>query len=400
VYRTNDRNSVLFSDRGSARELEKPRTDWQRSGGAGHVFFWPVHNSSSMLRGFMMWNLVVYRLILMCTRYVWGCHIGELELEHAVRVDAHIATLAGANLVSVPPPQFVVGACAMALANETSATHCLSVVLATIATPTHCAESAEFLVPPQSGLNTLAPLHDVFVDDGVCSALLFPKLTSTVHGTAGLLGNAVWAMWMRIRQVLHATVGRAPWSILFVQAAWSFSSFGNFVRFVLGPWRVDSATETSMTCCLFLRDVCPSMVHGRIVVTHIHQHVVTPVLVALTYYIPSTTIESTWTWVATQMLSAVWPCFVLHFGQAWTFCVGHCLTVVLLVWHLCLGRHCVRALSLTAALLLATCVLPGYLSSVICMLPWVYSIYPCTRAYVYFVHVALHPSAGTFATRT
>ena len=174
----------------------------------------------------------------MCTRYVWGCHIGELELEHAVRVDAHIATLAGANLVSVPPPPFVVGACAMVLTNETSATHCLSVVLATIATPTNCAESAEFLVPPQFGLNTLAPLHDVFVDDGVCSALLFPKLTSTVHGTAGLLGNAMWAMWMRIWQVLHATVGRAPWSILCVQAAWSTSAFGNFVRFVSGAWRI------------------------------------------------------------------------------------------------------------------------------------------------------------------
>ena len=121
------------------------------------------------------------------------------------------------------------------------------------------------------------------------------------------------------------------------------------------------------------------MVHGQIVVSHIHQHAVTPVMVALTSYSPSSTIESTWTWLCTQVLPAVWPWFVWHFGQSWTFCVGHCLTVVLLVWHLCLGRHCVRALSLTAALLLATCVLPGYLSSVICMLPWVYSIYPCTR---------------------
>ena len=191
-----------------------------------------------MLRGFMMWNLVVYRMILMCNRYASGCHFGELELVHAVRLDTHIATLAGANLVSVPPPPFVVGACAMVLTNETSATHCLSVVLATIATPTNCAESAEFLVPPQFGLNTLAPLCDAFVDDGVCSALLFPKLTSTVHGTAGLLGNAMWAMWMRIWQVLHATVGRAPWSILCVQAAWSTSAFGNFGRFVSGEWRI------------------------------------------------------------------------------------------------------------------------------------------------------------------
>ena len=193
-----------------------------------------------MLRGFLMWNLVFYRLILMCTRCASGCHIGELELVHAVRLDTHIATLSltGANLVSVPPPPFVVGACAMILANGTSATHCLSVVLATIATPTNCAESAEFLVPRQSGLNPFSPLRDAFVDDGVCSAVLFPKLTSTVHGTAGFVGNAMWAMWKRIWQVLHATVGRAPWSILCDQAAWSSSAFGNFVRFVSGAWRI------------------------------------------------------------------------------------------------------------------------------------------------------------------
>ena len=171
-----------------------------------------------MVRGFMMSNLVVYRLILICTRFALGCHIGELERMHAVRVDAHTIAnlpLPGASLLSGPQPSFVVGDCAMCLANQTSTTHCLTGVLTTLATPTNCAESAEFMVP-RSGLGTVAPLRDPFVDDGVCSALLFPKLTSTVHGTAGLLGNAMWAMLTRIGQVLHAIVGRAPCLILFV----------------------------------------------------------------------------------------------------------------------------------------------------------------------------------------
>jgi hypothetical protein len=193
-----------------------------------------LHNCNIMVRVFMMSNLVVYRLILICTRFALGCHIGELELVHVVRVDANIATLplpvAGANLLSGPQLSFVVGDCAMCLANQTSATHCLAGVLATLATPTNCAESAEFMVP-RSGLGTVTPLRDPFVDDGVCSALLFPKLTSTVHGTAGLLGNATWAMLTRIGLVLHAIDGRAPCLILFVQLAWSLG-VGPFVRFV------------------------------------------------------------------------------------------------------------------------------------------------------------------------
>ena len=97
------------------------------------------------------------------------------------------------------------------------------------------------------------------------------------------------------------------------------------------------------------------------------------------------------------MLPALRTWFVWYLDQSWTLCVGHCLSVVLLIWHLCLGRHRLRALSLTAALSLATCVLPGYVSSLICIVPLVYSIYPCTYAHVCFVHPVPHPSAFTYA---
>ena len=171
------------------------------------------------------------------------------------------------------------------------------------------------------------------------------------------------------------------------------------VRFgFMSRWTVVSmATEhVQMTVFCFVRDMCTSMLHGRYVVSHLHQHVVHPVMVALLFCIPSSTIESTWTWVCTQVLPVVWSCFVWHLGQSWTLCVSHCLSVVLLMWHLCLGRHRLRAIGLTVALLLATCFLPGYLSSVICMLPLVYSIYPCTWAHMCFVHPAPHPSALTY----
>ena len=65
-----------------------------------------------MVRGFLMWSLIVYRLILTCTRFASGCRIGELEPFDTVRVHAHISThaLVGANLPSGPLPSLLVGA--------------------------------------------------------------------------------------------------------------------------------------------------------------------------------------------------------------------------------------------------------------------------------------------------
>ena len=147
---------------------------------------------------------------------------------------------------------------------------------------------------------------------------------------------------------------------------------------------------------MFVHDLCTSMVNGQYVLSLVHEHVAHPVMVALQFCIPSSASESTWTWICTQVLPALWTCFVWHLDQSWILCVGHCLSVVLLIWHLCLGLHRSRALGLTAALLLATCFLPSYLSSVICMLPLVFSIYPCTWAHICFVHSAPHPSALTY----
>ena len=209
-----------------------------------------------MVRSVIMWSLVVYRLILMCTRYASGCHIGQPQNVRAVRVDIHLpverANMLGvpptsfvdghcamrlANMLGVPPTSFVDGHCAMRLANQTSTSHCLTGVLVTIASPTDCANSAEFMVP-HSGFVACEPI----ADDGVCGALFFPKLTSTVHGTAGLLGNAICAILTRIWQVLHAIVGRAPCLIVFVQGAWSLG-VGHFVRFVSDACR-SLATNT------------------------------------------------------------------------------------------------------------------------------------------------------------
>jgi len=50
--------------------------------------------------------------------------------------------------------------------------------------------------------------------------------------------------------------------------------------------------------------------------------------------------------------------------------------MVLLMWHLCLGRHRLRAAGVTAALVFTNCVLPGNLSAIVCLLSWMYSIYP------------------------
>ena len=193
----------------------------------------------------IMWNLVVYRLILMCTRYASGCHIGEPQKVRAVNVDTQTAThihLESANLLGVPPPSLV-GHCANHLTNQTSSSHCLTGVFVTIASPTGCANSAEFMVP-QSGFVA----RDPFADDGVCGALFFPKLTSTVHGTAGLLGNAIWAISTRIWQVLHAIVGRAPCLILFVQGARSLG-VGHFVRFVSDACRVGQLSRWQQNTC-------------------------------------------------------------------------------------------------------------------------------------------------------
>jgi hypothetical protein len=63
---------------------KKPRTDCNGPAERCTAFVTFSHNFTSFLRASMMW-------ILMCTRFASGC--GELEHVHAVRVDAHIATL-------------------------------------------------------------------------------------------------------------------------------------------------------------------------------------------------------------------------------------------------------------------------------------------------------------------
>ncbi len=193
-----------------------------------------------MARGFLMWNLIMYRLILICTRFASGCYTDMPQHVHAVRVHAHVRihahancthALVGANLPTEPQSQLV-GDLAMCLANQTVTARCLT-GMATIASPTHCAQSAESMVPEWAPIIS-SPVRDRNAEDGLCSALLSPKPTSTVHGTAGVLGNATWAMCMRIGQVLHALVARAPWLSLLVPVAWTTSALGNCGRFVHG----------------------------------------------------------------------------------------------------------------------------------------------------------------------
>ena len=193
-----------------------------------------------MMRGFMMWNLVVYRVILMCTRFASGCHIGELEHGHVVRVHAQFAThsFADANLPSQPQPSPLSGDMTSCLVNEVTV-HCLAGLTA-VATPTSCAQSAESMVPDSVSTIRL-PMRDRNVDDGLCSALLSPKPTSTVHGTAGVLGNAFWAMCMRCGQVVRALMARFPWLSVLMPAVWSTSALGHFGRFVHGVWCISDA---------------------------------------------------------------------------------------------------------------------------------------------------------------
>jgi hypothetical protein len=158
----------------------------------------------------------------------------------------------------------------MCLVNQTSMTNCLTGVLVTIGTPAHtdCAKSAEVTVP-DSGCSTRSPLLYQIVDDCLCSALAFPKLKSTAHasGTTEVLGNAMLTMWIRIRQVLHAVVGRAraPWRILFVQVAWPWSSYAFALIFAIcsvsiqmhGALQLESATRNlQMAVCFSYVFVC------------------------------------------------------------------------------------------------------------------------------------------------
>jgi len=193
-----------------------------------------------MMRGFMMWNLVVYRVILMCTRFASGCHIGELEHGRAVRVHAQFAThsLADANLPSQPQATPLSGDMTSCLVNEVTV-RCL-VGLAAIATPTSCAQSAESMVADSASIIRLS-IRDCHVDDGLCSSLLSPKPTSNVHGTGGVLGNAFWAMCMHFGQVVHAMTARFPWLSVLMPAVWSTSALQHFGRFVHGAWCIGDA---------------------------------------------------------------------------------------------------------------------------------------------------------------
>jgi hypothetical protein len=136
-------------------------------------------NIIMMVRGFLMWNLIVYRLIVICTRFASGCRIGELEPFDTVRVHAHIFShaLVGANLPSGPLSSLLVGDLVVGLANQTVMSRCLTGVAA-IASPTYCAQSAESMVPESASL-IRSPVRDHNVDDGLCSALLPPKPPSS-----------------------------------------------------------------------------------------------------------------------------------------------------------------------------------------------------------------------------
>ena len=346
-----------------------------------------------MVRGFLMWNLIVYRLILICTRFASGCRIGELEPFDTVRVHAHISThaLVGANLPSGPLPSLLVGDLVVGLANQTIMSRCLTGVAA-IASPTYCAQSAESMVPESASLIRSPVRSDRNVDDGLCSALLSPKPPSTIHDTAGVLGNATWAMCIRIGQVVHAMLARAPWLSVLVPAAWSTSALGHFGRFVHGAcvWAMrGEIVDAQMTpyVCLVM---CGSMVSGHYVATHVHQHAVLPIMLMFKDWTANPVIASTWTWVCTQVVPTMWTSFVSHLDLSWTLCVAHFPSVVLLMWHLCLGRHRLRAAGIAAALVFVNCVLPGNLSVMICLLSWMYSIYPRTRAAVCLVHTTCY----------
>jgi hypothetical protein len=138
----------------------------------------------------------------------------------------------------------------------------------------------------------------------------------------------------------------------------------------------DTVVDTQMTHTNFCRVMCGSMVFRHYASSHVHQHAVMPIMHVLQGW--TTTIESSWTWLCTQVLPAVWPSCSSHLCLFWSFCAVHFPSVVLLMWHLCLGRHRLRAAGVTAALVFTNCVLPGNLSAIVCLLSWMYSIYPCT----------------------
>jgi hypothetical protein len=138
----------------------------------------------------------------------------------------------------------------------------------------------------------------------------------------------------------------------------------------------DTVVDTQMTHTNFCRVMCGSMVFRQYASSHVHQHAVMPIMHVLQGL--TTTIESSWTWLCTQVLPAVWPLCSSHLCLFWSFCAIHSPSVVLLMWHLCLGRHRLRAAGVTAALVFTNCVLPGNLFTIVCLLSWMYSIYPCT----------------------
>jgi len=171
----------------------------------------------------------------MCTRFASGCHIGELVHGHTVRSTLTLPPTLWRMQFAEPAAAIAAGDMTSCLVNEVTL-HCLA-GLAAIATPTSCAQSAESMVPDSASIIRL-PIRDRNVDDGLCSALLSPKPTSTVHGTTGLLGNAFWAMCMRCGQVVRAMMARFPWLSVLMPAVWSTSALGHFGRFVHGAWMV------------------------------------------------------------------------------------------------------------------------------------------------------------------
>ena len=159
----------------------------------------------------------------------------------------------------------------------------------------------------------------------------------------------------------------------------------------------DTVVDTQMMHTYVCRVMCGSMAFRQYASSHVHQHAVMPIMHVLQGW--TTTIESSWTWLCTQVLPAVWTSSASHLDLSCTFFVIHFPSVVLLMWQ-CLGCHCLPAAGVTAALVFTNCVLPGNKSAIICVLSWMYSIYPCTWKHLawcrqpFFVrsriHCALH----------
>ena len=140
----------------------------------------------------------------------------------------------------------------------------------------------------------------------------------------------------------------------------------------------DTVVDTQLMHTYVCRVMCGSMAFRHYATSHVHQHAVMPIMHVLQGWLTNPIIESSWTWLCTQVLPAVWTSSASHLDLFWSFCAIHFPSVVLLMWHVCLGRHRFRAAGVTAALVFTNCVLPGNLSAIVCLLSWMYSIYPCT----------------------